>query len=424
MRALLNFGADPSLIDIKHKKCLTQLVNEESDINSPMKQLLNDSFMQAIAQNNLVILGQFLTSGFQLSGAKNCLPDDNTYLHWAVMYSTEPIVRLLLEKGSDVNAVNKLGATPLHECIAKRKITNEETLVESLEIVETLLSFKADPFGLKGTGGQFKDLTPMDMASNLYHVKNEPEIYNLIKEFNSDGLSTTSSSTHSPLFKAHSVPAPAASTSTTNDSPKTPKLSRTVSASIIQALDAISLNQNNSTIDNEIVASGSAAATPPKTTTELEKHFTWAHDREFTDERSRLSSCLWPRPQTCIVFDEGPESRFMLNDIKTHPMNVYIKPPFTYAYMDFINRIANSFGGMDFNCIHKPPDNSDTAYITVTIDKTQFNRENAYSLLVTQSKIEINAIDEVALQYALFTFMQLCKIYARTNIPSLRVSEF
>jgi N-acetyl-beta-hexosaminidase len=39
-------------------------------------------------------------------------------------------------------------------------------------------------------------------------------------------------------------------------------------------------------------------------------------------------------------------------------------------------------------------------------------------------QIEINAVDEVALQYALFTFMQLCKIYARTNIPSLRILDY
>ncbi len=376
--------------------------------------------MQAIVQKNFSILEQFLTSGFQLIGANKCLPDDNTYLHWAVMYSTEPIVRLLLEKGSDVNAVNKFGATALHECIAKRKIKNEETLVESLEIIETLLSFKADPFGAKGTGGQFKDLTPMDMACHLYHVKKEPEIYNLIKEFNSDGLSTTSSSINSPLFKSYSVPSPDTSI---NQSPQMPKISRTVSASIIQALDAISQNQNNVSTNNETIVSENAPATPPKTITEIEKCLSWTHEKDFSDERSRLNSCLWPRPQTCIVFDENLENRFLLNDIKIKPMNIYIKPPFTYAYMDFINRIANSFGGMDFNCIHKPPDTSDTAYITVTIDKTQFNRENAYSLLVTQTKIEINAIDEVALQYALFTFMQLCKIYSRTNIPSLKVRK-
>lgn len=37
-------------------------------------------------------------------------------------------------------------------------------------------------------------------------------------------------------------------------------------------------------------------------------------------------------------------------------------------------------------------------------------------------QIEINAIDSESLQYAFFTLMQLCKIYAQSNIPALRVS--
>ena len=149
MRALLNFGADPSLTDIKNKKCLTQLVIE-NETDESMKQLLSDSFMQAIVMNNLNIIRQFLESGFQKNLNKKCLPDENTYLHWAVMYSNESMVRLMLEHGAEVNAVNKFGATPLHECIAKKKVVNEETLVETLEIIETLLSFKADPFNIKG----------------------------------------------------------------------------------------------------------------------------------------------------------------------------------------------------------------------------------------------------------------------------------
>lgn len=417
LRALLNLGADPSLIDVKHKKCLTQLINEDTS-DSSMKQLLNDSFMQAIAQNNHSSLNQFLASGFDLNGDKNGLPDGNTYLHWAVMYSKEPIVRLLLEHGSEVNGVNKFGATPLHECIAKKKVVNEETLIETLEIIETLLSYKADPFGIKGTSGQFRDLTPMDMASNLYHIKQEPEIYNLIKEFNSDGLSTNSSNPNSPLSKTLSQPS---GSDVFEATPKLP-LSRTVSASIINSLDSISLNSNTPVNDKSQLKVDEK--TPPRIS-ELEKSLKWGNfqDKEFENEKDRVNSLLWPKPQTCIVFNDDFENRFMLDDIKTQPMHVYIKPPFTYAYMDFINRIANSFGGMDFMCIHKPPE-SPTPYIVVTIDKTLFQRENAYSLLVTKSKIEINAINEVALQYALFTFMQLCKIYARTNIPSLRILDY
>ena len=377
MRALLSLGADPSLIDVKHKKCLTQLIKEDAS-DDQMKQLLNDSFMQAIVQNNLTSLNQFLTSGFELNSS--CLPDGNTFLHWAAMYSTEPVVRVLLEHGSDVNGVNKFGATPLHECIAKKKLNSDEAKAEALAIVETLLSYKADPFGVKGTSGQFKDKTSMDMASDLHHLKQEPAIYNLIKEFNSDSLSTNSSNPNSPLSKTFSVP--------TESSPTKPPLTKTTSIGIINALNSISLNQNNSSESSENMPP--LQKTPPKMS-ELERSLSWSTplpqmDKEFETETARLAALLWPRPQTCIVFDDSLDDRFLLNDAKSHPMNVFIKPPFTYAYMDFINRIANSFGGMDFMCIHKPPP-MPAPYISVTVDRTLFQRENAYSLLVTKSKV-------------------------------------
>lgn len=389
LRALLSLGADPSLIDVKHKKCLTQLIKEDTS-NENMKQLLNDSFMQAIAQNNLTTLNQFLTSGFELNSSTTCLPDDNTYLHWSAMYSTEPVVRVLLEHGSDVNSVNKFGATPLHECIAKKKLDSNEVKAEALAIVETLLAYKADPFSIKGTSGQFKDRTPMDMASDLYHNHQEPAIYNLIKEFNSDSLSTNSSNPSSPLTKTYSQ----STESYVPKSPSSPKspqksfLTKTTSVGIINALNSISLNQNGSPGSSENVPT--LQKTPPKCS-ELEKSFSWSTplpqmEKDYENETARLNTLLWPRPQTCIVFDDNTDDdRFLLNDTKSHPMNVFIKPPFTYAYMDFINRIANSFGGMDFMCIHKPPP-APTPYITVTIDKTLFQRENAYSLLVTKSK--------------------------------------
>ena len=90
VRALLNFGADPSLIDNKTKKCLTQLVKEEStNGQNSMKQVLADCFMQLIVQNNLTSLKQFISSGFEINlnedDNKHTLPDNNSYLHWAAL---------------------------------------------------------------------------------------------------------------------------------------------------------------------------------------------------------------------------------------------------------------------------------------------------------------------------------------------------
>lgn len=107
IRTLLNFGADPSLKDLKSNKCLMDFVLDESDLS--MIQLVSDCFMQSIVQSNLTTVRQFLSAGFDLNITEShcTLPDNNSYLHWAVMYSSEPIVRLLLENGAKINSLNK-----------------------------------------------------------------------------------------------------------------------------------------------------------------------------------------------------------------------------------------------------------------------------------------------------------------------------
>lgn len=108
LRTLLNFGADPSLKDLKSNKCLIDLLRDETD--KSIIQLVSDCFMQSIVQGNLTALRQYISAGFQLNVADSTglsLPDNNSYLHWAVMYSNEAVVRLLLENGAHVNSVNK-----------------------------------------------------------------------------------------------------------------------------------------------------------------------------------------------------------------------------------------------------------------------------------------------------------------------------
>jgi hypothetical protein len=46
-----------------------------------MKQLLNDSFLQAIAQNNMIQIKNFIDSGLDLNSTETNL-DNNTFLHW------------------------------------------------------------------------------------------------------------------------------------------------------------------------------------------------------------------------------------------------------------------------------------------------------------------------------------------------------
>ena len=167
-----------------------------------MLQLLGDSFMQSLVQNNLLSVRQFLRGGLDLNATATRLnmPDQNSYLHWACMYSSEAVVRLLLESGASVRAVNKYSATPLHECLAiraKAPAHKEETL----RIIELLLVHKSDAVHAKGTGGIYKDLAPLDLAYSRF--ASDPEYYNLIRDFLSDTTSLTSSSSSVPSSPQH-----------------------------------------------------------------------------------------------------------------------------------------------------------------------------------------------------------------------------
>ena len=382
IRTLLNFGADPSLVDQKNGKCLLSLINQDN--SSVMLQVLSDSFMQSIVQNNLNSVKQYLKAGFDANGASVVLPDDNSYLHWACMYSNEPIVRLLLDNGSLVNSVNKNGATPLHEAVVRK-----EPKVEVLKIIETLLMYKSDPIGLKGSSGAFKEMSALDLAES--RSQTDPEILNLINDFLNDVASVKN---HPPLVKTLSEPSP-------------------TKTSIRHSLDALTNHDDSATFPSSV-----------KNNIESDHLSNWSQSSltQFIDTKEQpidLKNLIWPQPQLCTILSENEADRFYLPNVKSQPLFIYFKPPYTYTYMDLINKLASAFSGITFYCIHKPSDTM--PYISVTIDKNLFQHQSAYSILVTRKKIEINAIDSIALQYAFFTFMQLCKIYTRSSIPSLRV---
>lgn len=429
IRTLLNFGADPGLADLKTKKCLVELINESYGLDEnqhlQMKQLLSDCFMQSIVQNNIKIVRQYLTAGFDLNSTSQfaignnndnnkkliSLPDNNTYLHWAVMYSSEPIVRLLLENGSNVNAVNKYGATSLHECIAK-KVTNE-TKTDQLHMLETLLIYKADPINIKGTSGVYKDMNALDMAMNN---KTDSDVYNLMRDFLQDVSSTSSSSLpNSPLSKAGLERQISSGSVIINDSPpktQTPNTTPTTN-NITHSLDMLAKNESSNS-NLKTLNRGS--------TSDLEPIPSWSqvsvNSNQNLNTSSSIRSLLWPHPQHLNLISVKKEDSFDLDDIRAQNMFIYFKPPHTFTYMDIVNKLVTSFSEINFHCIHKP---IESPYVSVTIDKTLFSRDNQYSILVTKSKIEINAIDSVALQYAFFTFIQLCKIFKNQSIPSLRV---
>lgn len=344
--------------------------------------------MQAIVQNDLNSLRQYLLAGFDLNQTTSVsLPDKNSFLHWACMYANEQVVRLLLENGTEVNSLNKHGASALHEVIL-RKSTKEE----KLGIIETLLIYKSDPVNIKPVHGVYKDQSALELAQTRAHI--EPEVFNLIKEFLNDISSTNTSVPHSPLVRSLSE--------TQQTSPKSQN-------QIQNAIESLTHNDSNSSF---------TSTSRKSISNEFEQLQNWCSTGEDGEKKPDLKSLLWPQPQFLTILSENENDRFYLPNVKTQPLFIYFKPPYTYSYMDLVNKLASAFSGILFYCVHKP---IETPFISVNIDKNLFQHQSSYSILVTNKKIEINAFDSIALQYAFFTFMQLCKIYSRQSIPSLRV---
>ena len=77
-----------------------------------------------------------------------------TPLHWAIIGNHPNIAKLLIERGADVNAVDKFGMTPLHKASSfNRKI-----------LAELLLSEGADPRIMGVKWGVFR-MTPLHVAT-------------------------------------------------------------------------------------------------------------------------------------------------------------------------------------------------------------------------------------------------------------------
>ena len=93
LRTLLNFNASPAIKDKVNNLNLTEVINLSK--NSKMKQLLNDSFLQAIAQNNLIQIKNFIDSGLDLNSTETNL-DNNTFLHWVSIYIDNLMIFFIL----------------------------------------------------------------------------------------------------------------------------------------------------------------------------------------------------------------------------------------------------------------------------------------------------------------------------------------
>ena len=342
VRTLLNFNANPSIKDKIYNKNITELINSSN--NQKMKQILNDSLMQSIAQNNLVQIKNFIDSGIDLNSTEGIV-DNNSFLHWSVLFGSENVVKYLLDNNANVNILNKFGSTPLHDAVDNRKDSN---------IIEILLLYKAD-VNIKATDGNYKNKSPLELSES------NKEIHSVIVDF---------------LNETNSEP------------PMSP-------------------NGNEKIPKSDFL---------PTAKMEYFENFTnYCPDKVNIENKENLYDLLWPKPQLLQI--NSNEKFYFPNDKNFF---VYVKPPCTYKYIDFMNRLTSVYSDIKFTYINKE---ISEPHIQITIDNNLFNIENSYSITIKKNLITIESYDVPGLQYALCTFLQLCKIYSNSNIPGMKVTE-
>ena len=143
----------------------------------------------------------------------------------------------------------------------------------------------------------------------------------------------------------------------------------------------------------------------------------YCNDKEVLNGDSNLCNLLWPKPQI-IQINSNTEDKFYLQSENEKNIFIYVKPPNTYKYIDFINRLTNVYSSFKFVYINKA---ISEPYISINIDSNLFNIENSYSIKIKHNLILIDSYDIQGLQYALCTFLQLAKIYPN-SIPGMKVS--
>lgn len=142
IRALLNAGADVN-VRCNNGDRPYDAASESS------RQAFHVFLFEAIAMGRMEAVEKLLEGGLPVSITDGSDLNDST-LHWAISFSSTPVVSLLLSSGVDVNAANSELCTPLH---AAAKAKNSE-------IARILLDEGANPDAVDAHGN-----TPLQLAS-------------------------------------------------------------------------------------------------------------------------------------------------------------------------------------------------------------------------------------------------------------------
>ncbi|APR98552.1 ankyrin repeat domain-containing protein [Wolbachia endosymbiont of Folsomia candida] len=148
------------------------------------------------------LLSELSLKSFHGINKKN--EDGNTILHLAAQFSSYKTVKLLIEKGANVDIENNEGEVPLHRAALARKARNVKAIIEAEADVDCTNYNGSTPLHLasgsvwlfREKGGNAKgtvkellkagaDVNAIDRfgTSPLFRAKDQPELAELIKKY-------------------------------------------------------------------------------------------------------------------------------------------------------------------------------------------------------------------------------------------------
>src|SRR4051812_4502374 len=83
--------------------------------------------IKVLGENNIELLEEIIENQPRIVSERE---NENSLLHYAIVGNNEEIIDLLINKGSDIEARNYLGATPLHIAILRCNLNLIKFLVD------------------------------------------------------------------------------------------------------------------------------------------------------------------------------------------------------------------------------------------------------------------------------------------------------
>ncbi|XP_014225797.1 uncharacterized protein LOC106651683 [Trichogramma pretiosum] len=367
VRTLLNCGADPAAVDNHGRNALDLAVNDK------IRQIYIEELLRATAASEIERVQQILSSGVDIN-AWDSETSKNTPLHWAACFGNKSVVQFLTENGSNVNAVNDCGATPLHEAVNRG----------DFEMCQILLISGADPL-VRAIKGTFAAKTAYDIS------KSNASLQALIEKY-----FTEVSSKEIEHLRRYSE-----DVKSFDFLPK-PNLIDIHQDSSVDSLKSLDNTFNMPTQSHkdsrEFNGDSSFRAFPPASQSGVYE-LIWPKPKYIT-ELGHLSPPFIFGKELLISIIQGSESIHAILDVweisRTHLLELGCDVK--------IGEVQPGSGRL--SCDKR---------IECIVNSKLFNNTEGYQLHISQNSIKISAGSLAGLHYAICTFIQILKLNKQSN---------